>query len=199
MADTEQIPEQKKPWIATCESVRWFTYCGLGEVLDNGEWWTLKGLMEIEARLAGMESEEWAPQGIGDWFGVRASQELVKHTGLSRGKQGVHLSSLETKWNLIETRLEEKRRRTEVRFVDATLQRLALHCIPRLKPYEGGLRGVKVKDLPDFVYYWIRPDLEGWDSGWTMKKFARFLNIGEDTQPSLVQIRKILLEPIHTT
>jgi hypothetical protein len=188
--------EEKKAWIATSESVRWMTYCGVSGVLNKGEWWTLKSLMEIEARLI-TTNLEYRPKHIGGWFGVRVGQELVKHTGLSRTTQYAHLETLQHTWHLIESRMEEKRRRTEVRFVIDTIERLARYSLPLLRPYEGGLFGVT--SLPEYIYYWIRPDLEDWNYGWTTEEFAALM--GKSTGPgtSLVEIRKILLEPDYTT
>jgi hypothetical protein len=180
-----------KSYFRTSEVARWVDFCGLSRILNSGEWLTLQGLMKTEARVVGLEDERWAEGLFGGWFVVRVRSELTLYTGLTERRQTDPLLSLQDKWNLIDVSMGRGKRPTRVNFVKSTLDSLGAYCIPRLRPYQGGIRGQD--PLPYCVYLWIRSDLEGFGARVTGVNVAKLTaGVGADETPSLERIREIL-------
>jgi hypothetical protein len=182
-----------KSYFRTSEVARWMDFCGISRVLNSGEWLTLQGLMKTEARLVGLEDGHWAEGCFGGWFLVRIGQELTLYTGLTERRQREPLLSLQDKWNLIDVSVGSGKRPTRVNFVKSTLDSLGAYCIPRLRPYQGGIRGQD--PLPYSVYLWIRSDLEGFGARVSGVNVAKLVaDVGPDETPSPERIKQILIE-----
>jgi hypothetical protein len=180
-----------RSYFKTSEVARWVDFCGISKVLTSGEWLTLQGLMKTEARLVGLCDQTWAEGVFGGWFRVRVGAELTLYTGLTERRQYEPLYSLQDKWHLIDVNMGSGRRPTLVNFVKSTLDSLGAYCIPRLKPYQGGIQGQK--PLPYSVYLWIRSDLEGFGARVTGANVVKLLSgVGEGERPVTDHIRQIL-------
>jgi hypothetical protein len=136
---------------------------------------------------------KWKANGLGEWFKVRVTQELILYTGLCRQQQAEHLRSLQNTWHLIETRRCADRSGTEVRFNKLTMDRLAAHCIVRLKGYEGGISNAP--STPQAIYIWLRPDLDGYDWCFSEDKLESLREgLEENERPNISVMRQIMLD-----
>jgi hypothetical protein len=181
----------KTPSTQTNGFPRWLASSGISSILSSGEWITLVGLVWTESRMIAMDTK-WKADGLGGWFKVRVTEELILYTGLSRRRQSEHLSSLQHKWHLIETRRCANRSGTEVRFNKLTIERLAVHCIVRLKGYEGGISNAPF--TPDETYIWLRPDINGYGWHYTAEQMDGFKKgLDEDDRPNMDTMKRIMV------
>jgi hypothetical protein len=181
--------EEKRQWFQLDQTTRWINRCGLCKILKNGEWLTLKALMELEASLVGLP--DWSEGTLWGWFRVRVSSELAELTGLSTRRQYEQLRSLEGQWNLIELDMGRGPHLTRVRFVEQTIKALGKYCIPRLKPYQGGIQGVT--PLPSELHLWLRNDIPGFVMHWELRQIREMVKgVREDDKVDKAVVERIL-------